>query len=83
MGVYGLAIDTHIVGFDQFLGDLDPEYQIKGQRVFGNQIKKSALWSQKPTIWVSMDFPGPQQPVLWRFGPWGPNFGSEGLLEQN
>ena len=50
------------LGPSNFLGgDSDPGGPNLGPRVFWRQIQKSALFSQNPTIWVSMDSPGPQQ----------------------
>ena len=41
------------------------------------------IFCQNSMIWVSMDFPGPQESVLGWFGPSGPNFGPKGLLAPN
>ena len=59
-----------------FWGDLDP-------RAFWCQIQKSSLFSQNPTILVSVDSPGPQQPFLGWLGPQGSKFGSKDLLAPN
>ena len=65
-----------------FLRWFGPRGQILGPRALWPQIQKSAIFSQNPTIWVSMDSPGPRESfvVFWTLGP---NFGSKGLLEPN
>ena len=46
---------------NQFWGGSDPGGPNLGPRAFWRQIQKSAHLSQNPTIWVSVDSPGPQQ----------------------
>ena len=76
MGVYGLswipAISFEVIW--------TPRVQMFGPRVFWNQNKKSELFSQNLTIWVSMDLAGLQQSVPRWFWPRRPNFGPRGLL---
>ena len=65
-----------------FLSSLGPQGY---ERAFWRQIQKSALLSQNPTIWVSVDSPGPRQSqfdifeLTWTSrvpkGPLDPKFG--------
>ena len=62
---------------------------IKANKVRKNEEPKMSqkcylqIFSQNPTIWVSMDSPGPQQSIFRWFGPRGPNIGSKYLLAPN
>ena len=57
---YG-CLGTRLDPSHQLLGDLDPRGPILGPKSLWPQIQKSALLSQTPTIWVSMDSSGPNQ----------------------
>ena len=79
MGVYEITWTPAII-----LGWFGPWSQIFAHGPFGHElIFFFAIFSQTPTIWVSMDSPGPQQSVFKGLVPLGPNFGSKGLLEPN
>ena len=54
---YGFLM-TPLDPLNQFSGDSDPRGQTLGPR---GQIKKIAFLSQKPTISVFMDSPGPRE----------------------
>ena len=59
MGVYGITWTPAII-----LGWFWPWGQIFAPRVLWPQIQKFAIFSQNPTIWVSMDSPEPKQSCL-------------------
>ena len=62
---------TRLDPSNQFFRWFEPWVQILGPRDFWHQIKKSALFLQNPTIWVSM--------VTWTLDP---NFGAKDPLNQ-
>ena len=77
MGVYGLAWSPAFIF--ETIWTPGPNFWSKGPLAPNLKI---AIFSQKLTIWVSMDSPGPQQSYLRQFGHRGQILGPRALWPQ-